>query len=124
MTATEAFRFYNSRYFRGRLPKNTRVIWKDLSEINAIGRFNPSYSLKAVRVRGPKKGQLRTVRSARPTIELCKRTKFAPSVWHRTLLHEMIHLKLDKKYPKGGHGHAFQREMKRLAKVGAFNAMW
>lgn len=124
MTATQAFRYYNLKYFRGRLPKDTRIVWADLTEISALGRFNPSYALKAVRVRGPKKGELRTIRSAKPKIELDKRLKWAPSVWHRTLLHEMVHLKLDKKYPKGGHGHAFQREMKRLARIGAFNLMW
>jgi predicted SprT family Zn-dependent metalloprotease len=42
-----------------------------------------------------------------------------------TLLHEMVHLKL--RYKDTGcsaHGHLFQREMKRLARIGAFNGLW
>ena len=38
-----------------------------------------------------------------------------------TLLHEMVHLWLPKKY---NHGVRFQKEMLRLAKAGAFRGIW
>lgn len=38
-----------------------------------------------------------------------------------TMLHEMVHLKL---FPYPGHGPKFQEEMKRLARLGAFEHLW
>jgi hypothetical protein len=37
------------------------------------------------------------------------------------LLHEMVHLKL---WPYKNHGPTFHKEMLRLAKLGAFHALW
>jgi predicted metal-dependent hydrolase len=37
-----------------------------------------------------------------------------------TLLHEMVHVK----YPEHYHGPRFQKEMMRLAKLGAFAKLW
>ena len=42
-----------------------------------------------------------------------------------TLLHEMAHLKVDTKFDRAmGHGKHFQAEMKRLARLGAFENWW
>lgn len=42
-------------------------------------------------------------------------------IWRFTLLHEMVHMSLE---PERSHGKAFQREMLRLAKAGAFKDLW
>lgn len=42
------------------------------------------------------------------------------SVWKMHLLHEMAHLA----HPEAGHGPVFQQEMRRLARVGAFEGLW
>jgi hypothetical protein len=42
-----------------------------------------------------------------------------------TLLHEMAHLKVDLSFPRArGHGKHWQAEMKRLARIGAFERWW
>ena len=38
-----------------------------------------------------------------------------------TLHHEMVHIKIGKKY---GHGQRFHKEMLRLAELGAFKSIW
>lgn len=119
LTLRQAFDLFNSRYFRGKLPKDTRVIWSDLTDINCLGVYDPQYSISARRVRGPKKGEYRICKARKHTIRICRRIKWSSSVWMRTLLHEMVHLKgID------GHGPRFQREMKRLAVRGGFAGLW
>jgi hypothetical protein len=44
-----------------------------------------------------------------------------PIVAKMTLLHEMAHLAT---FPYEGHGEPFQKEMLRLAKLGAFRRLW
>ena len=50
--------------------------------------------------------------------------------WHNmladmTLLHEMVHVELDKFRASCGRcGHRFNRRMKKLAQTGAFNGLW
>jgi hypothetical protein len=39
-------------------------------------------------------------------------------VIHTTILHEMVHVKL---HGRGGHGHLFQKERRRLILMGAFD---
>lgn len=41
-----------------------------------------------------------------------------------TLLHEMAHIKLWQRYPRHQHGEVFCREMRRLAREGAFDQLW
>ena len=42
-----------------------------------------------------------------------------------TLLHEMAHLKVDLNFPRArGHGKHWLAEMKRLARIGAFERWW
>lgn len=51
--------------------------------------------------------------------------KFTRSAY-LTVLHEMCHVKLRDFKGDGGdlHGPKFQREMRRLVKLGAFNGLW
>lgn len=118
-TLRETFEVYNSRYFGGKLPKNARVIWSDLTDIECLGVYDAEYSVRVQRVRGPNKGQYRLQASRKPTIRICRRIKWTSSVWMRVLLHEMVHLK-----GISGHGPKFQREMKRIANMGGFNGLW
>lgn len=48
------------------------------------------------------------------------------SIWKMTLLHEMVHLKLDgtPEHERNHHGPAFEKEMRRLARAGAFKGIW
>ena len=41
-----------------------------------------------------------------------------------TLLHEMVHVEQWKLPRKQAHGRKFQKRMKQLAAVGAFNGIW
>lgn len=102
----EWFDTYNKRYFRGRLPK-CRVVWT-YRKVDFIGRF--LYDTD-----DPDKGLL---------IELSHRIRFVERVARFTLLHEMVHLKQRHIPDERAHGHAFQKEMKRLANAGAFNGLW
>lgn len=55
-------------------------------------------------------------------IEIARWSQKWPEVATMTLLHEMAHMKLRKR--TYGHGILFQKEMQRLAKLGAFNGLW
>jgi hypothetical protein len=106
----EMFRIYNSRYFNGSLPDCT-IRWEDLK---IFGRYYP------IRERSEK---FPNVVFVEHVIELARWSQNKPRQWKLTLLHEMVHLKQWRE--KGNpHGHKFQREMKRLAGVGAFNRLW
>ena len=112
----EVFRTYNHRYFGGRLP-NCEVVWSSPKK-KFLGHFVPveHYIQKS-------DGTEQTVRITY-LIEISRRLKFSNKLWGATLLHEMVHLKLRGKEGKSDHGHKFQREMKRLVKLGAFNGLW
>jgi hypothetical protein len=118
------FNEYNSRYFGGRLPRDTKVVWGELADINAIGVYNEGRKIFVRRVRGINKGKLRLAYSVRDEIIIDWRLKSIFRIAMSTLLHEMAHQKLRNKDRGDGHGHIFQREMKRLAKLGAFHYLW
>jgi len=107
------FRIYNKRYFGGRLP-NCKVTWCSPKK-KVLGHF---WS-KDQPVPGTKEFVDRFY-----FIEISRRLKFSSKLWAFTLLHEMVHLKLRDTEGKSDHGHKFQREMKRLMKLGAFNGLW
>lgn len=119
-TLREAYYLFNSRYFRSKLTYDVVLQWRD---IDHLAEYLPSYSLLATRTKGDNKGTYRKVGGRKETIYISKKTKDSSKIWMMSLLHEMVHLKL--KNAKGSyHGHAFQREMKRLANAGAFNGLW
>ena len=57
-------------------------------------------------------------------ITLNPKYKTALVVWAQTLLHEMVHVEQWKLPRKQAHGRKFQKRMKQLAAVGAFNGIW
>ena|ERR1700683_3956793 len=59
-----------------------------------------------------------------PCIRFAKWTRRAPRIMHGTAIHEIAHLHLWWKYEYLGHGRRFNKEMLRLAKLGAQNGVW
>jgi len=108
----EAFLEYNSRYFRNSIPRNTKVVWGE-EDPNCIGYARRTHEEPV---------ELKIWISPRCQMGVIK--NLLTRVTRGTLLHEMAHLKLWKKYPKENHGNIFNKEMKRLAKVGAFRNLW
>lgn len=109
------FRIYNKRYFRNSLPE-CEIKWADLKWFGHQG-------VRYVRKRANGRVEL----EPRYYIRIAKDTRGLRSTWHMTLLHELCHLKLrdgDGQHQGRDHGHKFQREMKRLANMGAFNGLW
>lgn len=119
----EMFHLFNSRYFRNSLPK-CKVVWADISY---FGDYAPVYH-KAYKTRKQasdaiKSGEFSTNGKVTHLIRLGKWTRKQRRQWMFTLLHEMAHLKL-RNESGDVHGHKFQKEMKRLAGLGAFNRLW
>lgn len=116
----EAFWTFNSRYFRfgkKKLETLLGVAWADLDKQKALGvnrSYRTLYSPKGV----PKTDTYR--------ILINKDYKNARCIWLGTLLHEMCHFKLQgiDKSRKSCRSRLFQKEMKRLANMGAFNGIW
>lgn len=116
----EVFWLFNSRYFRfskKKLESLISVTWGDLSKDRALG-VNRSY---------------RTIYSPSPrpwpdTYKIILERKFKNSrtIWFGTLLHEMVHFKLQgvDTSRKSCNSRMFRKEMKRLANIGAFNGIW
>lgn len=103
VTNAELARMYaefNKKYFGNKLPKDMAVRFEYLH-----GKW----------------GRTRIYANSRPLFieisrELCGSMCFAAM----TLLHEMVHVK----FPHLDHGPKFHKEMKRLARIGAFNNWW
>lgn len=104
----ELYKTYNRRYFKSSLPEIS-IKWKQPKSRNRAAEFyvyeNESLEILINPVLRKNNMQLFTM---------------------QTLLHEMCHVKLRKrdKSIAEGHGDIFQKEMKRLAKIGAFKNLW
>ena len=105
------YAFYNRRYFRNRLPvisvgwwdgKRGNTRWK-----NIVGRT--FYDLDEKK------------RIVPTHILLHPRLKQLPSYCKLVLFHEMAHVATPHRVH---HGIKFQRQMQRLAKIGAFRELW
>jgi hypothetical protein len=95
----KAYRRYNRKFFRNRLPNPPAVVlrWAPLKGIS--GRWLP--------------GEI-------PTIEINKRFKSWEIFWTQILVHEMIHISL----PNGAaHGLRFHDEMFRIMADGLMDAL-
>lgn len=116
----ELFHLFNSRYFRGSLPK-CKVVWTDTK---MFGMYYPVYN-KTYKTKKEAQTAIRdkTFQPDQHVIELGRWTRKAGRQWKFTLLHEMVHLKL-RNETGSFHGHKFQKEMKRLASMGAFRGLW
>ena len=102
------FKEFNKKYFGGRLPKYRVIYVKGFPSSTQSGECDPkTYIIKISR-------ELRQF-ACEPKM---------------VLLHEMVHAKLldgkdlFKEAMRGFHGKAFQKEMLRLVKRGAFKGIW
>lgn len=91
-----AYAFYNKRYFEGQLPDKMVVKWS--RSLKGYGCFNDN------------------------GIRLAYWMKSHWMLWNITLLHEMAHVATDSE--KAEHGPRWNREMHRLARIGAFDKLW
>jgi hypothetical protein len=120
-TPQEMFDVFNRRYFRGHLPP-CKVEWMAKPKVVDI-----PYDCAAVCTGFHEEGYETPICSG--LIKVWKHFKPYPWIWKLLLLHEMAHWKL-REHPVAGlgkpgqHGHAFHREMKRLARIGAFKHIW
>jgi hypothetical protein len=98
----EAYADYNARFFGGLLPEIPVKWGKTLSRHAA---------------------EFVTYEDRSLAIIINPRLKPFGCYTHLTLLHEMVHAEL--RNERGDlHGPKFQRRMKRLARMGAFNGLW
>lgn len=101
--------YYNRAYFAGELPANTVVCWaQELVGTKYDADHTPADD-----------GTPHIIRVSLEIKERPKHLRFS-------LLHEMVHLKLDEegKEDNSTHGRLFCREMLNLAKLGAFDRLW
>ena len=98
----------NRKYFNNQLPQETLVIWR---KPFVVGHGAEIVFFKDGRLLILVNPILRKIGAENHAIQ--------------SLIHEMCHLSLwcQKKNP-ATHGLLFQNEMKRLAKLGAFNTIW
>lgn len=101
----DLYPFYNARYFRNCLPDIPVVFRPDKKMPNAIAvtELQDGVPLK---------------------IAINDKYKKIKSIWYFYLLHEMVHVEQCKLPREQSHGHKFQRRMKQLANLGAFNRFW
>lgn len=91
-----AYREYNKLYFSNKLPHDIDVKWK--KNMPPIGLW----------IAG--------------TILINAAYKKEHMIWRLTLLHEMAHVATAAE--KAEHGPRWKREMRRLARIGAFDKLW
>ena len=105
----ELYLFLNSRYFRGRLP-DIPVVWSK-KEYEGRRRSLMGSTWFDSETGFPKK------------ITLNPAYKNAFSLWATTLLHEAVHVQQWKVPAKQQHGRKFQKRIKQLVAVGAYNGL-
>lgn len=105
-----AFATYNRKYFGGKLPK-VAVVWSQIIGRKFDGECDWTVDAKT-----------RKVIPEETVIRIDRKIKRQVCYSEMVLLHEMAHLKLAGKNAK--HGKHWQREMHRLARIGAFDKLW
>lgn len=109
----EIFHIANSRYFGSRL-KNVKIRWQKKSKMppHAIGN---TISEHGAVPKGTRKFE----------IWISEDVKRFGSFTIMTVLHEMVHVQQwNKVTNKTCHGRLFNKRMKQLANLGAFNGLW
>lgn len=103
MTAlARLYSHYNRRYFGGHLPKKLLVRYKHLSSVY--------YAIMGYDEKRPK------------FIYINTKLRKWPEIVRMNLLHEMAHIATIDEEER--HGPRWHREMKRLAREGAFDELW
>ena len=107
-TPKSLYQFWNSRYFRGRLP-DLPIVW---SKKCCSGRNR--HTMGAT-IFTPEDGVLKPRR-----IVLNPKYKNAFVIWAGTLMHEMVHVEQWKLPRAQTHGRKFQKRIKQLVSLGAY----
>ena len=96
---------FNKKYFAGRLPKDTAVVWsthylRDAGDMGLTIPWKGSFTI---------------------LLDYQMKTIDYEKVEDGTLIHEMSHVYC---YPIMGHGKCFQGNMLRIAKMGGLSQIW
>jgi hypothetical protein len=94
----EAFALYNSLYFASKLSPDTIVVWSSRLKRDVAGEFDGD-----------------------TTVRINSRLRHLRPCWKLTLLHEMAHVATASEVEE--HGPRWNREMRRLYRVGAFDTL-
>ena len=109
-TPKTLYRFWNARYFRGKLP-DIPVVWSKKEFSGRRKRLLGSAFFDGL--------------SGKPvSIQLNPLYRRATRIWMQTLLHEMVHVQQWRVPAKQAHGNKFNARMKQLAAQGAFRSLW
>lgn len=110
---TEKFRFYNAKYFNGKLPFPTfRVIplpSRKLGEYFLDGKYNPFNH------------KIFSIRNKNGVLSISNKYSRSEKDWENTLIHEMIHMYIQRVmlyYPSDAHGKEFQSLANRINQDG------
>jgi|SRR5579875_423972 len=115
------FDYYNKKYFKSKLDNNTVVIAAELAPKDLRkGRKTLNFGL-LVRSNKLKTEDLCFIHP--PIIVINVKIHESLSSMALTLLHEMIHLSLAHKKLRNDHGREFKNEIRRLARLGAFDSL-
>lgn len=93
-----AYLRYNRLYFGNLLPTDIDLKWQKFGGDSLYGCWVEGY------------------------ISINAKHKKLPKVWKMTLLHEMAHAATDTE--RSEHGPRWRKEMRRLARLGAFDRLW
>lgn len=109
------FDTFNQKYFGNGLPKETSVVWKKPYVEGHGAEFIPLRRTD---------GRWHLLVLLNPVLMKIGAENYAM----QNLLHEMCHLSLwargKRRQQYSGHGYLFQKEMKRLVNLGAFQHIW
>lgn len=118
-TLQRYYKTYNRKYFGNELPA-CETFFKNLQKMSkgAIGHYVPvEYEIF-------RNGQWVPHRKTH-RIEIDPKAKTMGIFWQSTLIHEMAHLSVGLKHKRvKSHGRVWQKEMLRLATIGAFKNLW
>jgi hypothetical protein len=89
---------YNNAFFGGALDPDMRVTWSSRLGKGVMGDYDSE--------------QIRIAAALKPFV----------AAWKLTLLHEMAHAATDTE--RAEHGPRWNREMRRLYRLGAFDSLW
>lgn len=121
-TLERYYDLYNRKYFEGSLPACKTVfcdLWKK-HKVRAVGHYVPTHWEK----KSPDDGKWRVYRTEH-LIEVDHKVKNMGIFWQSTLIHEMAHLAVGLRHKRvKSHGRIWQKEMLRLATIGAFKNLW
>ena len=109
-TPKSLYKFWNCRYFGSRLPDIPVYFSKQLG----VGKERHTLGCSGFHDE-----------TGKPLyIKLNPKFRTSFVIWAQTLLHEMVHVQQWKIQKNQAHGRKFQKRMKQLAALGAYNSLW